>query len=162
LAVTASLNLVCGEATTKAQQLVSSGLANFDFTLVKPESVGFSSERLEHLHALMQQVVDEKQLSGAVTILARHGKVIDYRAYGQRDWATAAPMTKDSIFRDYSMTKPVIAVAMMILYKISVLLPVKIPGSLRRMEGPSSPVEVQCDSSGRHRTFRTYAEFCTS
>jgi CubicO group peptidase (beta-lactamase class C family) len=123
LAVTASLNLVCGEATTKAQQLVSSGLANFDFTLVKPESVGFSSERLAHLHALMQQVVDEKQLSGAVTILARHGKVIDYRAYGQRDWATAAPMTKDSIFRDYSMTKPVIAVAMMILYEQSKWLP---------------------------------------
>jgi CubicO group peptidase (beta-lactamase class C family) len=71
----------------------------------------------------MQQVVDQKQLPGAVTILARHGKVIDYRVYGQRDWATAAPMTKDSIFRDYSMTKPVNAVAMMILYEQGKWLP---------------------------------------
>ena len=42
--------------------------------MVKPETVGFSSERLERLHAVMQQEVDQKQLAGAVTILARHGK----------------------------------------------------------------------------------------
>ena len=43
-------------------------------TVVKPESVGFSSERLERLHALMQQTVDQKQIAGIVTILARHGR----------------------------------------------------------------------------------------
>ena len=88
-----------------------------DLTVVKPETVGFSSERLEHLHAIMQQAVDQKQIAGIVTILARHGKVVDYRTYGQRDMATGAPMTKDVIFRDYSMTKPVTGVAMMILYE---------------------------------------------
>jgi len=94
-----------------------------DLTVVKPETVGFSSERLERLHALMQDAVDNKQLSGIVTILARHGKVVDYRAYGKRDIASNAPMTKDVIFRDYSMTKPVTAVAMMTLYEEGKWLP---------------------------------------
>jgi len=94
-----------------------------DMTLVKPESVGFSSERLQRLHAIMQQAVDKKQIAGIVTILARHGKVVDYRTYGQRDMASGAPMTKDTIFRDYSMTKPVTGVAMMILYEQGKWLP---------------------------------------
>src|SRR5579862_756044 len=88
-----------------------------------PESVGFSSERLERLHALIQGEIDAKQLAGAVTILARHGKVVDYRTYGARDMATGAAMTKDTIFRDYSMTKPVTGVAMMILYEQGKWLP---------------------------------------
>ncbi len=92
-------------------------------TVSSPESVGFSSQRLERLHALMQQAVDQKQIAGIVTILARHGKIVDYRAYGQRDMATGAPMTKDVIFRDYSMTKPVTGVAMMILYEQGKWLP---------------------------------------
>ncbi len=94
-----------------------------DMTLVKPESVGFSTERLERLHQLIQQEIDRKQLAGAVTILARHGRIVDYRTYGQRDIATGAAMTKDVIFRDYSMTKPVTGVAMMILYEEGKWLP---------------------------------------
>ena len=94
-----------------------------DMTVVKPESVGFSSERLERLHALMQEAVDKKYQAGIVTILARHGKVVDYRAYGERDMASHTPMTKDTIFRDYSMTKPVTAVAMMLLYEDGKWLP---------------------------------------
>jgi CubicO group peptidase (beta-lactamase class C family) len=94
-----------------------------DLTPVKPETVGFSSERLERLHALIQNEIDQKQLAGAITILARHGKIIDYRTYGQRDLASNAPMTKDTIFRDYSMTKPVTGVAMMILYEEGKWLP---------------------------------------
>jgi CubicO group peptidase (beta-lactamase class C family) len=94
-----------------------------DLTFTTPESVGFSSERLERLHSFMQQTVDQKQIAGGVTILARHGKVIDYRTYGDRDMATQAPMAKDVIFRDYSMTKPVTGVAMMILYEQGKWLP---------------------------------------
>jgi CubicO group peptidase (beta-lactamase class C family) len=97
--------------------------ATFDMTPVTPESVGFSSERLERLHKLIQDEVDQKELAGAVTILARHGKVVEYRTYGQRDLASQAPMTKDVIFRDYSMTKPVTGVAMMILYEQGKWLP---------------------------------------
>ena len=94
-----------------------------DMTVVHPESVGFSPQRLERLHAYMKQVIDEKELSGMVTILARHGKVVDYWNYGQRDMASGAPMTKDTIFRDFSMTKPVTGVAMMILYEQGKWLP---------------------------------------
>ena len=111
--------------STQAQQphTASPARHTLDLTLVKPESVGFSSERLERLHALIQDEVDAKHLGGAVTILARHGKVVEYRTYGQRDVATATPMTKDTIFRDYSMTKPVTGVAMMILYEQGKWLP---------------------------------------
>src|SRR6266571_5209428 len=83
-----------------AQQSQPASRHTLDITLVKPEVVGFSSERLEHLHAALQQTVDKKQLAGIVTILARHGKVVDFRTYGQRDMASGTAMTKDTIFRD--------------------------------------------------------------
>lgn len=88
-----------------------------DMNPAQPESVGFSTARLERLHTFLQQAVDKKQVAGVVTVLARHGKVVDYRAYGVRDLDTKVPMTTDTIFRDYSMTKPVTGVAMMILYE---------------------------------------------
>ncbi|HXM16280.1 MAG TPA: serine hydrolase domain-containing protein [Candidatus Eremiobacteraceae bacterium] len=97
--------------------------ATIDMNVVKPEAEGFSSERLENFHALMQGVVDRKELPGAVTILARHGKVIDYRVFGVKDLESGAKLEKDSIFRDFSMTKPVTAVAMMILYEQGKWLP---------------------------------------
>jgi len=83
----------------------------------KPESLGFSSERLNRLHAAMQREVDQNELAGVVTLLARHGSVVEERAYGKRDIAGGAPMTADTIFRIFSMTKPVTGVAMMILYE---------------------------------------------
>src|SRR5271157_971629 len=94
----AAIFLILAANPSPAQQTAG---AKLDLTPVKPESVGFSSERLERLHALMQQEVDQKHFSGIVTLLARHGKVVDYRAYGARDMASGAPMTKDTIFRDF-------------------------------------------------------------
>ncbi len=82
-----------------------------------PESLGFSSERLRWLHENMQREVDEHRLPGVVTLLMRHGKVVEERCYGVKDLASGAPMTNDTIFRIYSMTKPVTGVAMMILYE---------------------------------------------
>jgi CubicO group peptidase (beta-lactamase class C family) len=104
-----------GANTITAQQPAHT--PSVDFTPVKPESVGFSTQRLDQLHALIQSDVDQKQLAGAITILARHGKIVDYHLYGNRDMAAGSAMTKDTIFRDYSMTKPVTGVAMMILYE---------------------------------------------
>jgi CubicO group peptidase (beta-lactamase class C family) len=114
-----------GDARLRAQQTPAHQVARhtLELTVVKAESVGFSSERLERLHALMQESVDKKQIAGIVTILARHGKVVDYRTYGYRDMASGAPMTRDTIFRDFSMTKPVTGVAMMILYEQGKWLP---------------------------------------
>jgi CubicO group peptidase (beta-lactamase class C family) len=86
-------------------------------TQPNPESLGFSPERLGRLHEAMQRPVDEKGLAGVVTLLMRHGKLVEQRSYGTKDMASGAPMTNDTIFRIYSMTKPVTGVAMMILYE---------------------------------------------
>lgn len=123
LSLVAVLSLASFPAHVRAQEASNNGPANVDLSLAKPETVGFSSARIELLHALMQQVVDRKQLPGVVTLLARHGKIMDYRTYGLRDVASGAPMTKDTIFRDFSMTKPVTGVAMMILYERGKWLP---------------------------------------
>lgn len=82
-----------------------------------PEAAGFSAQRLERLHTVLQKYTEDKQLPGIVAVLARHGKVVDFRTYGKRDLASGAPMEKDTIFRIYSMTKPITGVAMMILYE---------------------------------------------
>ncbi len=89
----------------------------YRFTTVKPDSVGFSPERLDLLDTTIQKIVAEHQLAGAVTLLARHGKVVAFNTYGYQDISRQVPMRKDSIFRLYSQTKPVTGVAMMILYE---------------------------------------------
>jgi CubicO group peptidase (beta-lactamase class C family) len=106
-----------------AIQAQQTSAPKIDLMPVSPEAAGFNPERLERLHTFIQGEIDQKQIAGAVTILARHGKVVEYRTYGQRDIATSAPMTKDTIFRDYSMTKPVTGVAMMLLYEQGKWLP---------------------------------------
>lgn len=114
LSLLIGLLFVTGARETLAQQVNN---RKVDRPESNPETLGFSSERLERLHATMQQEVDQKKLAGIVTILARHGKVVEERTYGKKDIASGAPMTKDTIFRIYSMTKPVTGVAMMILYE---------------------------------------------
>lgn len=85
--------------------------------VAKPESVGFSTQRLERLHSILQQQVDIGQVAGIVTLAARHGKIFDLKTYGKKELASGAAMTEDSIFRIYSMTKPITGVAMMLLYE---------------------------------------------
>jgi CubicO group peptidase (beta-lactamase class C family) len=114
LSLLAGLLFVAGAHQTQAQQANKKAP---ELAGNKPEALGFSSERLDRLHAVMQQEVDQKQLAGIVTILARHGKVVEERTYGKKDLASGASMTKDTIFRIFSMTKPVTGVAMMILYE---------------------------------------------
>ena len=112
-----------GIATAQELRQAAGRSPVLDMTPVRPESVGFSSQRLERLHSLMQKTVDEKQLAGVVTLLARHGKIVDFRTYGYQDLAAKTPMKKDVIFRDFSMTKPITGVAMMILYEEGKWLP---------------------------------------
>jgi CubicO group peptidase (beta-lactamase class C family) len=88
-----------------------------DLAMAPPESVGISSDRLKRLDAAMKKLADDKQVAGLVTLLERHGKIVDYSAYGMRNVKAAEPLQKDSIFRIYSMTKPVTGVAMMMLYE---------------------------------------------
>ena len=84
---------------------------------VTPAAEGFSTEGLEKLHAAMHKVVDAKALAGVTTMVIRHGKVVDFDAYGVQSLATGAPMKADTIFRIYSQSKPITGVAMMILYQ---------------------------------------------
>ena len=80
-----------------------------------PHKVGLSAKRLERISDTAQRFIDEKQLAGAVTVVARRGKVAHFEAYGMMDLAANKPMEKDTIFRIYSMTKPIAAAAVMML-----------------------------------------------
>lgn len=82
-----------------------------------PESVGFSSERLKRLDAAMQKVVDDGRVPGMTTLLMRHGKVVEFKTYGEARLGDGQAMPKDEIFRIYSMSKPITGVAMMILFE---------------------------------------------
>ena len=80
-----------------------------------PHEVGLSAERLERISSAAQEFIDEGQLAGAVTVVARRGKVAHFEAYGMMDIEADKPMQKDTIFRIYSMTKPIAAVGVMML-----------------------------------------------
>ena len=82
-----------------------------------PESVGMSSEALERIAPLLQQYVDDGELVGVVSMLARHGEIVHFENYGTLDMNTGAPIEKDSLFRIYSMSKPITTVAAMMLYE---------------------------------------------
>src|SRR5580693_7954696 len=88
-----------------------------ELPIAKAESVGVSGERLTRLNDGMKSLVDQGRLAGVVTMVARHGKVIEFAAAGKRDIAANSPMQKDSIFRIYSMSKPITGVAMMMLFE---------------------------------------------
>ena len=88
-----------------------------DLGLVDPAEVGMSAERLERLDAGMQAMVDEGKLAGIVTMLARHGKVVFTDAVGKLDVNKSDPAELDSIFSIFSMTKPVVGIAMMMLHE---------------------------------------------
>jgi CubicO group peptidase (beta-lactamase class C family) len=83
--------------------------------LADPASEGFSGTQLQTLHRFMQGVTDAGDYPGAVTLIARHGRIVDWRAYGSRDIAKSAAMEPNSIFRIYSMTKTVTSVALLAL-----------------------------------------------
>jgi CubicO group peptidase (beta-lactamase class C family) len=88
-----------------------------DLPTAKPESVGMSTQRLGKLKSEMQALVDRNQLPGVVTMVAKDGKVVEFDVAGKRDVESGAPLQKDSIFRIYSMSKPITGVAMMMLFE---------------------------------------------
>jgi CubicO group peptidase (beta-lactamase class C family) len=83
----------------------------------KPEDVGMSAERLGRIRVAMQRYVDKGLVPGAVTLVARRGRVVYFDAVGYRDAESKAPMTTDTIFRIASMTKPIASVGLMMLYE---------------------------------------------
>ncbi len=82
-----------------------------------PEDVGMSSARLARIGPAMQAFVDKGVFAGINTIVARKGAVVQSGSYGFSDRDTKAPMAADAIFRLYSMTKPIVSTALMMLYE---------------------------------------------
>lgn len=91
--------------------------AERDLAQVAPEDVGMSSSALNAFTAGMHEEVDKGQLAGIVTLVARHGKIVQRDAYGYQDLENQVPIAQDTIFRIFSMTKPITGVAMMMLYE---------------------------------------------
>ncbi len=89
---------------------------------VAPESVGLCPQRSKRLIDLLQTEVDRQRLPGAVVLVARHGKLALFESLGLLDPATGVTMTGDAIFRIYSMTKPIVSVAVMMLMEQGKLL----------------------------------------
>ncbi len=88
-----------------------------DDPVVAPESVGFSTDGLKVLQRTMRTLVDDGKLAGVTTLVARHGKVVYRDAYGVQDLTNRKLVGTDTIFRIASMTKPIVGVAMMMLWE---------------------------------------------
>lgn len=82
---------------------------------VKPESIRLSSSRLNRLNGVMQAYVDQGTFAGIVTLIARKGEVAHLEAFGWQELERKRPMTPETIFRIYSMSKPITTVAAMLL-----------------------------------------------
>ncbi|MEX1198340.1 MAG: serine hydrolase domain-containing protein [Pseudohongiellaceae bacterium] len=87
----------------------------------EPEDVGMSSERLGRIAPMIQSYVDQGELVGATSMVARHGQVVHFETYGDLNRETGQDMQEDSLFRIFSMTKPITSLAVMQLYEQGLL-----------------------------------------
>ena len=87
-----------------------------DLAMAEPAEVGMDPAGLERLSEAMHGMVDAGKLAGVVTAVSRKGKLVHFDAYGMQDLENQVPVEKDTIFRIYSMTKPVVGVALMTYY----------------------------------------------
>jgi CubicO group peptidase (beta-lactamase class C family) len=88
-----------------------------NIAIESPETVGFDAKRLARIKPVMQAYVNQRGFSGFSTMVARRGKIIHFEQVGCQDRETQTPMTADTIFRLYSMTKPIVCTAFMTLYE---------------------------------------------
>jgi CubicO group peptidase (beta-lactamase class C family) len=87
------------------------------YSIESPEIAGFSSERLARIQPAMQTYIDHHGFAGLSTMLVRRGRVIHFEQVGWQDREKHTRLVADTIFRIYSMTKPIICVAFMTLYE---------------------------------------------
>jgi CubicO group peptidase (beta-lactamase class C family) len=85
--------------------------------IARPEELGLSAPRLARLSAALRADIDKGRIPGAVVLIARNGRIGHFDALGARDPETGAAMALDSIFRIYSMTKPIVSTATMMLFE---------------------------------------------
>ena len=105
----------CALLVVLAAAGLSAGAAGSVPSVSKAEDVGFSTERLQRVHEAVARHIEAKDVSGAVTLVARRGKIVEFEAQGLADIESKKPMMKDSIFRLASMSKPITAVAVMMM-----------------------------------------------
>ena len=95
--------------------ILAATLTAADLPTAKPEDVCMSSERMHRIHDAIQRHIDAGEISGAVTLVARRGRLVHLEAHGLMDIESKRPMEKDAIFRIASMSKPVTGVAVMMM-----------------------------------------------
>jgi CubicO group peptidase (beta-lactamase class C family) len=95
--------------------LVSLPLSAASIQEIKPEDVGLSRDRLLRIHDAIQRHIDAHQIAGAVTLVAKKGRIAHFEAHGAMDLDAKKPMAKDSIFRIFSMSKPIAGTAILML-----------------------------------------------
>jgi CubicO group peptidase (beta-lactamase class C family) len=95
--------------------LLTGPLAAASIQVAKPEEVGFSSERLARITETVKRHIDAHDIAGAVTLVARRGRIAQFEAYGLADLDTRKPMSKDSLLWIASMSKPITGVAILML-----------------------------------------------
>jgi CubicO group peptidase (beta-lactamase class C family) len=91
--------------------LLTGPLAAASIPVAKPEEVGFSSERLARITETIERHIGVHDIAGAVTLVARRGRIVQFEAYGLADLDTRKPMSKDSLFWIASMSKPITGAA---------------------------------------------------
>lgn len=102
-----ALTLVACQATSSATNSTTTATSN----------QGFSEQRLTRINTVMQQYIDDNKLAGVMTLVARNGEVVHWASQGMQDREAQIPLDQNTIFRIYSMTKPVTAVAALTLWE---------------------------------------------
>ncbi len=110
--LTLSINPASGPISS-----ASPGKSNNELPAVAPEEVGLTSARLANIRSVMNRHVAEKQIPGAIGLIARRGKIAYQETFGMADVEAGKPMRLDTIHRIYSMSKPITSVAVMMLYE---------------------------------------------
>ena len=88
---------------------------------VDPGDVGLDEKKLKEIDKHFNRYVDEERLAGYALAIARHGKVAHFGMYGHKDSETSTPITDDTMYRIYSMTKPITSIALMMLVERGLL-----------------------------------------
>jgi len=138
-------------------------------TVVRPEEVGLSSERLQQVNSLVKRHLDAKSFAGAVTLVARNGRIAHLQAHGFAELESKKPMQTDNMFRIMSMTKPIVGTAIMMMMeegKVRLTDPIsKFIPELKGMQvavaqpGPGAPAAAGAPAEPRYYTVPADHEF---
>jgi CubicO group peptidase (beta-lactamase class C family) len=172
----AALQLLATVLLAGCQPQANDAVGQVEFLTADVAESGFSSERLEHLSATFDQMLRDRPTPGAVALILRDGQIVYEQAFGYRTPAHEQAMTSDTIFRIYSMTKPVTSAAVMMLWEegafnlfdpVAMYLPefagVKVAiqdearGKIVETVSPNRPITIQ--DLLRHTSGMTYGIF---